>query len=96
VKWLQTHGNFYDMDPRGCVVDKYTDLGGGKKYSVIAQVREFSKYIKEDGNVVLKEVDDKYVVNYTIEKINDKWMITDSLVVNNTQPGRPASASTKH
>ncbi len=91
VKWLQSHGNFYDMEPRGCVVEKYTDLGGGKKYSVITQVHEFSKYIKEADNSVLKEVDDKYTVNYTIEKINDKWMITDSAVV---PPAGGAAATT--
>jgi hypothetical protein len=94
VKWLQTHGNYYDMEPRGCTVDKYTDLGGGRKFSVIAQVREFSKYIREADNAVLKEVDDKYTVDYTIEKVNDKWMITDSQVVTpNQQPSRsPAKA----
>lgn len=91
VKWLQTHGNYYDMEPRACVVEKYTDLGGGKKYSVIAQVREFSKYIRESDNAVLKEVDDKYTVNYTIEKINDKWVISDSAVLPNTQSARDAS-----
>jgi hypothetical protein len=88
VKWLQTHGNYYDMEPRGCAVDSYTDLGGGKKYSVVAQVREFSKYVRESDNAVLKEVDDKYTVDYTIEKVNDKWMITGSQVVNSNQPSQ--------
>ncbi len=91
VKWLQDHGNYYDMDPRGCVVQKYQDLGGGKKYSVIAEVREFSKYIREADNSVLKEVDDKYVVNYTIEKVNDKWMISDSKLVPANPPAGPNS-----
>lgn len=88
VKWLQDHGNYYDMDPRGCVVQKYTDMGGGKKFAVIAEVREFSKYIREADNSVIKEVDDKYVVTYTIERVNDKWMISDSKLV----PPNPASA----
>lgn len=95
VKWLQTHGNYYDMDPRGCSVQKYTDLGAGKKYSVLTEVREFSKYIRESDNAVLKEVDDKYLVNYTIEKVNDKWMITDSAVVNNSNQSTAAKQPTK-
>ena len=95
VKWLQSHGNYYDMDPRGCTVEKYSDLGGGKKYSVIAQVREFSKYIRESDNAVLKEVDDKYTVDYTIERLNDKWMITDSQVVNNNQSSQAGRTPAK-
>lgn len=98
VKWLQSHGNYYDMEPRACIVDKYTDLGGGKKYSVIAQVREFSKYIREADNSVLKEVDDKYTVNYTIERVGDKWMISDSSVVttaNGQTPGQTAKVPAK-
>lgn len=81
VKWLEDHQKYYDMEPRGCVVEKYTDLGGGKKFSVIAQVREFSKYIDDTSSNVLKEVDDKYTVNYTIEKQGAKWVIVDSSVL---------------
>lgn len=81
VKWLEEHQKYYDMEPRGCVVDKYTDLGAGKKYSVIAQVREYSKYIDDGSSNVLKEVDDKYTVNYTIEKQGNKWIIIDSSVL---------------
>lgn len=97
VQWLQTNGNFYDMEPKGCVVDKYTDLGGGTKYSVITQVREFSKYIRESDNAVLKEVDDKYTVNYTLEKVNNKWLINDSSVVPAPATGNQAAKTpTKH
>lgn len=90
VKWLQTHGNYYEMEPRGCTVEKYTDLGGAKKYSVVAVVREFSKYLRESDKAVLKEVDDKYTVNYTLEKISDKWFIVDSAVLNSAQNSKPA------
>ena len=93
VQWLQTHGNYYDMEPKGCVVEKYSDLGGGKKYSVVAQVREFSKYIRESDNAVLKEVDDKYTVNYTLEKQNDKWLITDSSVVTSSPQSTNSQAA---
>lgn len=95
VKWLQTHQKYYDMEPRGAAVDKYTDLGGGKKYSVVAQVREFSKYIDDTTSQVLKEVDDKYTVNYTIEKIGDKWMIVDSSVLSNGQTPAVKPLATK-
>lgn len=94
VKWLEDHQKYYDMEPRGCVVDKYTDLGAGKKYSVIAQVREYSKYIDDNSSNVLKEVDDKYTVNYTIEKQGNKWIIVDSSVLSTgSQP--PAKSGTK-
>ena len=94
VKWLQDHQKYYDMEPRGCIVDKYTDLGGGKKFSVVAQVREFSKYIDETSNNVLKEVDDKYTVNYTIEKQGNKWIIMDSSVITSASQGpvKPGAA----
>lgn len=93
VKWLEDHQKYYDMEPRGCVVEKYTDLGGGKKFSVIAQVREFSKYIDDNSSNVLKEVDDKYTVNYTIEKQGSKWVIMDSSVLS-TGSQTPAKSGT--
>lgn len=94
VKWLVTNKKFYDMSPRGVVVDKYQEQVPGKKYLVLAQVREFSKFIDEASGQVLKEVDDKYTVNYTIEKVGDKWMITDSaLLATGQQPKAPPKPS---
>ena len=94
VKWLATNKKYYDMNPRGVVVDKYQEQVPGKKFLVLAQVREFSKFIDEPTGQVLKEVDDKYTVNYTIEKIGDRWMITDSaLLSSGPQLKTPAKPS---
>lgn len=94
VKWLITNKKYYDMNPRGVSVDKYQEQVPGKKYIVLAQVREFSKFIDEPTGQVLKEVDDKYTVNYTIEKIGDRWMITDSALLATGQPSKaPAKPS---
>lgn len=90
VKWLVTNKKYYDMTPRGVSVDKYQEQVPGKKYLVLAQVREFSKFIDEPSGQVLKEVDDKYTVNYTIEKVGDKWMITDSALLATGQAKPPA------
>lgn len=92
VKWLQDNQKYYDMEPRGCVVDKYTDLGAGKKYAVVAQVKEFSKYMDESSARVLKEVDDKYTVNYTMEKQGDKWIIMDSSVLSTSSVKAPSGS----
>lgn len=88
VQWLQTNGTYYDMEPKGAVIQKYTDLGGGNKFAVIAEVREYSKYIKEADNSVIKEQDDKYTVNYTMEKVNGKWMIADSALLTTNTPSK--------
>lgn len=85
VKWLVTNKKYYDMNPRGVQVDKYQEQVPGKKYVVLAQVREFSKFIDEPSGQVLKEVDDKYTVNYTLEKVGDRWMITDSALLSTGQ-----------
>lgn len=86
VQWLQTNGTYYEMEPKGCTVQKYTDLGTGTKFAVVAEVREYSKYIKEADNSVIKEQDDKYTVNYTMEKVNGKWLIADSALLTNNGP----------
>ncbi len=95
VKWLVTNKKYYDMNPRGVVVDKYQEQVPGKKYIVLAQVREFSKFIDEPTGQVLKEVDDKYTVNYTIEKVGDRWMITDSALLATGQPGNKTTTPPK-
>lgn len=88
VKWLVTNKKYYDMNPRGVQVDKYQEQVPGKKYVVLAQVREFSKFIDEPTGQVLKEADDKYTVNYTLEKVGDRWMITDSALQTPPKPTR--------
>lgn len=81
IKWLTTNKKFYDMNPKGVVVDQFAELAPAKKYMVSAQVREAYKFIDEPTGKVLKEVDDVNKVNYTIEKIAGKWVITDSALL---------------
>lgn len=84
IKWLQTNKKYYDMNPRSVVVDRYNELVKGQKYAVYAQVKESSKYMDEPTGQVIKDSEDTYNVNYTIEKSGDKWLISDSAIV--TQP----------
>jgi hypothetical protein len=80
IKWLQTNKKYYDMNPKSVVVDRYVDLGKGLKYAVYAQVKESSKYMDEPTGQIIKDSDDTYNVNYTIEKSGDKWLISDSAI----------------
>lgn len=86
IKWLQSNKKYYDMNPRSVVVDRYNELVKGQKYAVFAQVKESSKYMDEPTGQVIKDSEDTYNVNYTIEKSGDKWLISDSAIV--TQPGK--------
>lgn len=103
VKWLAANHKYYEMNPKAVIVDKYTELAAGKKYAVFAQVKEASKYIDEPSGQVVKEVEDTYKVNYTIEKLGDSWFITDSSIINTTaspnaapQANRPQPAKASH
>ncbi|MGH9553777.1 MAG: IMS domain-containing protein, partial [Terriglobales bacterium] len=78
IKWLQDHHKHYEMDAKSVAVDHYVELVRGQKYAVYAKVIESSKYIDDTNKEVLKEVDDdSYTVNYTVEKSQDHWLITD-------------------
>lgn len=81
IKWLLTNKKYYDMNPKGVIVDQYAELSPAKKYMVSAQVREAYKFIDEPTGKVLKDVDDVNKVNYTVEKIAGKWVITDSALL---------------
>jgi len=81
IKWLLTNKKYYDMNPKGVIVDQYAELAPAKKYMVSAQVREAYKFIDEPTGKVLKDVDDVNKVNYTVEKIAGKWVITDSALL---------------
>jgi hypothetical protein len=95
VKWLASNKKYYDMNPRGVTVEKFTEVAPGKKYVVFALVREASKYIDEASGQTLKETDDTYKVNYTIEKVGERWFITDSALVTNTPPAVKSNAPSK-
>jgi hypothetical protein len=96
VKWLTEHHRYYEMTPKGVTVDKYAEISAGKKYLVAAQVREAYKYVDADSRNVVKESDDTYRVNYTIEKIGWHWAITDSSLVSTTtmQIAKPQTPKT--
>lgn len=81
VKWLTSNHKYYDMNPKGVVIDQFTEISPARKYMVAAQVREAYKFIDEPTGKVLKEVDDVNKVNYTIEKLGNKWVITDSALL---------------
>lgn len=92
INWLQQNHKYYEMSPRGVVVSKYTELTPGRKYAVNAQVREQSRFIDDTNGQVVKEGEDTYNVNYTIEKIGDKWFISDSAIIPGVAktPGKPS------
>lgn len=86
VKWLMTNHKYYDMAPKAAVVDRYVEQVPGQKYSVFAQVRENSKYVDENSGQIIKDTLDTYNVNYTVEKVADRWYITDSAIVPSITP----------
>jgi len=81
VKWLTEHKRHYENTAKNVVLDHFTELAKGQKYIVTAQITETSKYIDEASGQVLKDTSDSYGVDYTVEKINGKWYITDSAKV---------------
>lgn len=85
IKYLMTTHKYYDMTSRGVTVNKYQELVPGKKYACFAQVKEFRRFIDDTTNKSLKDAEDTYNVNYTIEKIDGKWFISDSVVINTPQ-----------
>ncbi len=97
ISWLAKNHKFYEMIPKAVSVEKFTELSPGQKYAVFASVREQSKYIDETTGQTLKDTDDTYKVNYTVEKVGEKWLITDSALVSATSsaqaPKPPAKAS---
>lgn len=92
INWLQQNHKYYEMNPRGVVVSKYTELTPGRKFAVNAQVKEQSRFIDDSNGQVVKEGEDTYNVNYTIEKIGDKWFISDSAIIPGVAkpPGKPS------
>lgn len=97
IKWLVTNKKFYDMTPKGVTVDQFTEIVPSKKYAVLAQVREAYRFIDEPTGHVIKEVDDVNRVNYTIEKIDGKWLITDSSLLSTASIlGKAATPNKTH
>lgn len=84
IKWLSSNHKYYDMNPKGITVERFAELTPGQKYAVFVEIKEVSKLMDDANGQVLKEQDDSYKVNYTLEKINGHWYITDSAIVDKT------------
>jgi len=81
INWLVKNGKHYEMKSQGIELERFEALEPGKRYSVYVEVRESSKLIDDKSRQVLKQSDDSYQVNYTVEKIKGHWYITDSMIV---------------
>jgi len=84
VKWLSANHKYYDMNPKGVSIQNVTELSPDKKYTVSACVKENTKYFDDTTGQLIKDMDDTYNVNYTIEKAAGHWVITDSTIVKST------------
>lgn len=82
IKWLADNKQYYDLTPEGVIVDKYSAISQMPlRYSVYAKVKERSKLMPEAGGKPIDEQETTYDVNYTLERVNDHWTISDSLIV---------------
>ncbi len=82
IKALTESKHYYELTPKGVVVEKYTELSSTpQKYSVYAKVMELTKIMKDGATKPEKETDDTYSVNYTVERSGDHWTISNSLLL---------------
>lgn len=82
IKALTDSKHYYELTPKGVVVEKYTELSSSPpKYSVYAKVMELTKIMKDGATKPEKETDDTYSVNYTVERSGDHWTISNSLLL---------------
>lgn len=82
IKALTESKHYYELTPKGVVVEKYTELSNSpQKYSVYAKVMELTKIMKDGSTKPEKETDDTYNVNYTVERSGDHWTISNSLLL---------------
>jgi hypothetical protein len=81
IKWLSSKHQYYEMVPMAVEVNSVTEVVKDKKYSVIATVKESSKLYDDQNNQLLREAEDVYHVNYTVEKQGDKYVISDSSII---------------
>jgi hypothetical protein len=90
IKKLAADHRHYDVTPKSSSLDHFTEVTKGSKYSVYAQISENSKIIDDNTHEVMKDTTNSYGVNYTVERVGDRWLIVDSSVVSSPQP--PANA----
>lgn len=82
IKALTESKHYYELTPKGVVVEKYTELSSSpQKYSVYAKVMELTKIMRDGATKPEKETDDTYSVNYTLERSGDHWTISNSLLL---------------
>ena len=82
IKALTESKHYYELTPKGVVVEKYTELSSSpQKYSVYAKVMELTKIMRDGATKPEKETDDTYSVNYTVERSGDHWTISNSLLL---------------
>lgn len=82
IRALTESKHYYELTPKGVVVEKYTELSSSpQKYSVYAKVMELTKIMKDGATKPDKETDDTYNVNYTVERSGDHWTISNSLLL---------------
>lgn len=81
IKWLSVNHKYYDMNPKGATIDHFSEIVPGQKYAVYVEIKEISKLMDDATAQVIKEQDDSYKVNYTLEKTDGQWFITDSKIV---------------
>jgi hypothetical protein len=98
IKWFVNNHKYYELTPGGAKIEKVNVIVANTKYAVFAEVREKTKYVDQNTGQAVKDTDDTYKVNYTIEKIGGKWLITDSSVIKTTvekNSDKPATKTNK-
>lgn len=85
IGWLVSNKKYYDITPKSVIVEKSTAVLPDKKYIVQTVIKEQSK-LCDDGGQVVQDKEDTYKVNYTVEKIGDRWFIVDSALSTSAPP----------
>jgi len=88
IKWLTAHHKYCDIVPKGVSVERLDETTANKTYSVHAVVKEVTRYVDQATGQLLKEINDTYHVIYTVERINDRWFITDTTIVKTANPSQ--------
>ncbi|PWT96407.1 MAG: hypothetical protein C5B53_09760 [Candidatus Melainabacteria bacterium] len=88
ISWLKSHHKYCDVVPKSVSVEQLEAITPDKTYSVHAVVKETTKYFDQNGGQLLKEINDVYHVIYTVEKVNDQWLITDTAIVKTASPAQ--------
>jgi len=89
VKWLADNHKYYDTTPLSIDILKYTEVTKGTKYIVTARVKEASKFYDDGQSTPLRTSEDSYNVNYTVDKVGDHFVISDSAMVDLSAPLSP-------